>query len=163
MTKPAGFSRAQIALHWIVAALVVAQYLFKDAIAEAWEAYVAGNPTPFDPLILAHVAGGVLILALVVWRLVLRARRGAPPPPEHEPALLKRAAGAAHVALYAVLVGMSVSGGLAWFADVRPAADLHNVLKVALLALVALHVLAVIFHQLVLKSGIVTRMVYAER
>ncbi|MEZ5721357.1 MAG: hypothetical protein R3D59_06620 [Paracoccaceae bacterium] len=97
MTKPAGFSRAQIAPHWIVAALVVAQYLFKDAIAEAWRLMLQETP-PLRPAHPGPWAGGALILALVVWRLVLRACRGVPPPPEHEPALLKRAAGAAHVA-----------------------------------------------------------------
>ncbi|WP_346911260.1 cytochrome b/b6 domain-containing protein [uncultured Roseibium sp.] len=157
MTTP-GYSRTQIALHWIVAALISAQYLFKDAISEAWTAYVQGQSFAFDPLILAHVTGGIIILALVLWRIVLRFSRGAPPLPEKEHPALKLAAKAVHVVFYLVLIGLSVSGGLAWFADVRVAANLHNVLKVVLLALIVVHVGAVVFHQLILKTAIMQRM-----
>ncbi|MDI4663722.1 cytochrome b/b6 domain-containing protein [Xanthobacter autotrophicus] len=161
MTAPitTGYSRTQIALHWAVAALVAAQYLFNDAIAEAWSAYVQGKAYGFDPLVLAHVAGGVLILALVLWRIALRTTRAAPPLPEREPPALAVLARVTHLAFYAALIGLSATGALAWFVDVRPAAGAHNVLKVVLLALIALHVLAVIFHQSVLKSGIMQRMV----
>ncbi|MFG1351989.1 cytochrome b [Xanthobacter autotrophicus] len=162
MTVPvaAGYSRTQIALHWAVAALVAAQYLFNDAIAEAWSAYVKGTAAlGFDPLVPAHVAGGVLILALVLWRIALRATRGTPPLPEREPPALAVLARATHLAFYGVLIALSVSGALAWFADVRPAAGAHNVLKVVLLALIVLHVLAVIFHQSVLKTSVMRRMV----
>lgn len=161
MTVPvaAGYSRTQIALHWAVAALVAAQYLFNDAIAEAWSAHVQGKAYGFDPLVPAHVAGGVLILALVLWRIALRATRGVPPLPESEHPALHLLAQVTHLAFYGVLIALSVSGALAWFADVRPAAGAHNVLKVILLALIVLHVLAVIFHQSVLKSGVMQRMV----
>jgi cytochrome b561 len=54
---------------------------------------------------------------------------------------------------------MSVSGALAWFADVTVAAQVHNIFKVVLLALVALHVLAVPFHRIVLKDNVMARMV----
>jgi len=154
-----GYSRTQIALHWAVAALVAAQYLLNDAIAAAWKAHVQGDGYGFDPLVLAHVAGGALILVLVLWRIALRLTHGAPPLPKEEPAAFAVLARLAHLAFYGVLIALSVSGALAWFADVRPAASVHNVLKVVLLALIALHVLAVIFHQSVLKSGIMLRMV----
>ncbi len=156
---PQGYSATQIALHWAVAVLVVAQYLFKDAISGAWKALGAGETYAFDPLILAHVAGGALILALVVWRLVLRLRRGVPAPPENEPGPLRSLSHAAHLAFYAVLVAMSVTGALAWFGGVTQAAQAHEVLKVALLALVLLHVLAVVFHRAVLKNDVMRRMI----
>lgn len=153
-----GYSRTQIALHWIVAALIAAQFLFKDAISAAWTAHVQGQSLAFDPLILAHVAGGAVILALVLWRITLNVRRGIPPLPDNEPGPLKLAAKLVHLAFYAVLVGLAVSGVLAWFADVRVGASVHNVLKVVLLALVAVHVGAVAVHQLVLKTSIIQRM-----
>jgi len=158
-TTPQGYSATQIALHWAVAGLVAAQYVFKDAISGAWAAIRQGQTFAFDPLILAHVAGGGLILAFVAWRFVLRLRRGAPPPPENEPGILKTLSHVAHWAFYAVLAAMSVTGLLAWFADLAPAAQAHNVLKVVLLALVALHVLAVPFHRLVLKNNVMRRMI----
>lgn len=158
-TAPQGYSATQIALHWAVAVLVAGQYIFKDAISGAWDAIRAGETFAFDPLILAHVAGGALILAFVVWRLVLRLRRGVPAVPENEPAPLKTLSQIAHWAFYAVLAAMSVTGSLAWFGDVTQAAQAHNVLKVVLLALIALHVLAVPFHRLVLKNNVMRRMI----
>ena len=159
MQHPAGYSRTQIALHWAVAALVAGQYIFKDSISGAWEGIRAGREYAFDPLILAHVAGGGLILAFVLWRLVLRLTRGVPLPPANEPAPLKTLSHIAHWAFYAVLALMSVSGALAWFGDVVVAAQVHNILKVVLLALIAVHVLAVPFHKIVLKNNVMGRMI----
>ncbi len=158
-TAPKGYSTTQIALHWGVAALVAGQYFFKDAITGAWTAIREGRYYDFDPFILAHVVAGALILALVVWRLALRLRRGAPPPLENEPAPLKTLSHVAHWAFYALLAAMSVTGLVAWFGDATGAAQAHNVLKVALLALVALHMLAVPFHRVVLKNNVMQRMV----
>ena len=159
MTERTGYSATQIALHWIVVLLVAGQYIFKDSIAAAWHGYTQGEAVTFSPLIFAHVAGGVLILAFVVWRLVLRLTRGAPPPPANEPAPLKALSHVAHWGFYALLAAMSVSGGLMWFADVGAAAQAHNVLKVVLLALIVLHVVAIPFHKIVLKNNVMQRMV----
>ena len=54
---------------------------------------------------------------------------------------------------------MSVSGALAWFVDLTIAAQVHNIFKVVLLALVALHVLAIPFHRIVLKNIVMIRMI----
>jgi cytochrome b561 len=159
MRHSRGYSRTQIALHWSVVLLVAAQYIFNDAISGAWDAIRQGRNYAFDPLILAHVAVGSLILALVVWRLVLRLRRGAPSPPENEPAALATLSHVAHWAFYALLGAMAVTGTLAWFGGVGAAAQAHNVLKVALLVLIGLHVLAVPFHRIVLKNNVMQRMI----
>ncbi|NIP75224.1 MAG: cytochrome B, partial [Xanthomonadales bacterium] len=58
MPAPTGYSRAQIALHWIAFALIAQQYLFKDAISSAWDRFVDGADTVFSPLVFAHVVGG---------------------------------------------------------------------------------------------------------
>jgi cytochrome b561 len=162
MNFPAGYSRVQIALHWIVVALVAVQYIFKDAIAHAWTAWHHGASFAFDPRILAHIVVGQLILVLVGWRLVLRVKRGAPPSPEGEPAPLRVIAKLSHASFYAVLAALSVSGTLAWFGDVTPAAQVHNLLKLVLLALVVLHVLAALLHHVVLKTDVMRRMILPE-
>lgn len=158
MTEPRGYSLTQIVLHWAVAVLVAGQYLFNDAISRAWNMVRQGQAFAFDPLILAHVAAGGLILVLVVWRVLLRLRRGAPPPPENEPGPLKIVSQVAHWGFYAVLAALSVSGLAAWFGSIGGAALAHNVLKVALLALIVLHILAVPFHRIVLKNDVMARM-----
>ena len=63
-----------------------------------------------------------------------------------------------NASFYAVLAIMSVSGALAWFADLTVAAQVHNVFKVILLALIALHVLAFLYHQLIVKDTLLRRM-----
>lgn len=159
MSGTTRYPTRQIALHWIVAALVAGQYLFNEPIARAWDAAAKGLPVSFSPLILAHVAGGVLILALVVWRVILRSTGATPPAPGNEPALLRLAARIVHWGLYGLLAAMSVSGMAAWFGGVDAAAAAHGALKVLLIALIALHVLAVAFHHLVLRNPILKRMI----
>jgi len=110
MTSPAGYSATQIALHWAVAALVAAQFIFHDWISDAWDMRRAGDTHSFHPLILTHVAGGGLIAILVAWRLVLRLRRGAPPPPANQPAPLKSLS---HV-WFSTMYGVYYFAGSVW-------------------------------------------------
>jgi cytochrome b561 len=156
-----GYSRLQIALHWIVFVLIAQQYLFHDAIAAAWDRLSDGLEAGFDPLVAAHVAGGALILAFTVWRLALRARRGAPPKPEGGRAQVL-VARYTRLGLYALMILMPVSGAVAWFGGVETAALGHNVLKIALLALIALHVAGALYHQFVLRDGTLARMRRAQ-
>ncbi|MCR9150244.1 MAG: cytochrome b/b6 domain-containing protein [Rhodobacteraceae bacterium] len=158
MSAPMGYSRAQIALHWIVAVLIVPQFVLHDGIAAAWDKIEDGIAVGFDPLVAGHVFGGIAILALVVWRLALRARRGAPPPPEAEHPALKLVAKATHGGLYLLLIVMPVSGLVAWFGGVETAAEAHETMKIALLALVVLHVAGALYQQFVLKTNLMERM-----
>lgn len=158
MSEYSRYSMHQIVLHWLVAVLIAGQFLFNDAIVAAWDAMTRGLPVAFSPLILTHVAGGLLILALVVWRLVLRMRYGAPDLPAGQPPLLKLAARLSHWTLYGLLIALAFSGLAAWFGHIAVAAQVHSVLKTLLLALIVLHVLAVVFHHLVLKDPILKRM-----
>lgn len=160
MTNPAGYSRAQIALHWIVVLLIVQQYLLKDGIAAAWDASRAGREVPFDPLVPVHVAGGMLIMAFALWRLVLRARRGAPAAAGS--AAQRILAHLTHAGLYALMILMPLTGAMAWFGGVEAAAQGHNLLKVVLLVLVALHVLGALYHHFVLKDAVLDRMRRAQ-
>lgn len=155
---PSGFSAGQIRLHWIVFILIVLQYVLHEAMSEAWEIVEEGGSVSFDPMVASHVFGGILVLLLVIWRLAIRARRGAPAAPENEPAILKLAAAATHLGLYALMVLMPVSGMAAWFGRVEAAAEAHEVMRVILLALIVLHVAGALYHQFVLKTDVLSRM-----
>lgn len=161
MTVPTGYSRKQIALHWIVFALIAAQYLFKDAMSNAWDQIAKGVEVGFQPLVLAHVAGGALVLLFALWRLALRARRGVPPAIESS-AVQAALAKITHVGLYALMILMPISGSVAWFGGVQLAAQGHNILKIALLALIALHVAGALYHQFALRDGTLARMGKAQ-
>lgn len=157
---PTGYSRLQIALHWLVFALIAQQYLFKDAMSAAWDRITDRLETGFDPLVLAHVAGGALVLIFALWRLTLRARRV---PPAIEASKVQGIlAKLTHVGLYALMILMPLSGSVAWFGGVEAAAQGHNVLKIVLLALVALHVVGALYHHFVLHDGTLARMRRAQ-
>ena len=106
-----------------------------------------------------HIIVGSLVLAFALWRLVLRYSRGVPAAPEGESRLMTRAGWASHVALYALMIALPVTGLLAWFGGINALADLHGgVLKALLWGLIALHVLAALYHQFILKDGLLNRM-----
>jgi len=97
-----GYLASQIWLHWLVALLLIPQFLLNDSMKEAWRAIQRGNEVAPSIFIQLHVIGGVTILVLVLWRLVLRMTHGAPLPPEDESAALKLVATLTHGVLVSV-------------------------------------------------------------
>ncbi len=152
------YSKTQIILHWVVALLVVLQFVLHEGIAGAWDGFLDGRPVVFDPLVLAHVAGGGLILLLVVWRVVARRRQGDVAPVAGTSPFMARVTHLGHLALYGVLVLMALSGMGAWFGEVELAAEVHSLLRIVILALVAGHTAAALYHQFYLKDGLLRRM-----
>lgn len=163
MGAPKGYSATQIGLHWIAALLIAAQFVLHDGIGEAWDAVERGRTAEFDVLVLQHILGGALIGLLALWRLALRARRGAPPLPEGEPAVLKLAAHVTHGALYLLMLALPLSGAVAWFGGVEDVADMHETLTSLLLVLAVLHVGGALFHQFVQRDGLLMRMLRTAR
>jgi cytochrome b561 len=53
---------------------------------------------------------------------------------------------------------MVATGALAWFGGIGVAAEAHEVLRVGLIALIALHVGAAIWHHFVRRDGVLARM-----
>lgn len=153
-----GYSRAQIALHWIVAVILVPQVLLEDGIKHAFRAAMRGEAAEQTAMAAFHVYAGILILALVLWRLTLRAWRGVPQAPAGGGALLELLARAVHLLLYAVLLLLPATGLAAWFGLSEPAGELHELMKPVLLILVGLHVAGALWHQFVLRDGLMGRM-----
>ena len=160
---PKGYSSTQIALHWVIALLIAGQFLFNEPMGEAFDTLMKGIVPPFSWAVWAHIAGGILILGLAIWRVALRRSRGAPPPPEGEHSLPGRIATLGHWALYALILLMPVGGLVAWFGGVEFAGDGHEVLSNVLLFVVAVHVAAALWHQFWLKDHLLLRMMRAER
>ncbi|MEI6801130.1 MAG: cytochrome b/b6 domain-containing protein [Pseudomonadota bacterium] len=154
-----GFSRTQILLHWAVALLILFNLIFSDAMSELWDQIEHTGPMPTTTGAWVHIAVGVAVLALVAWRLALRVTRGAPHAPTGTHPLLKFAGDAGHIALYALMIALPVSGLLAFFGGFDSLAELHGgVFKALLWALIALHVLAALYHHFFLKDGLLNRM-----
>jgi cytochrome b561 len=96
-----------------------------------------------------------------MWRISLCARHGVPEAIEANK-LQGALAKLTHFGLYALMILMPVSGSVAWFGGVEAAAQGHNLMKIVLLALVALHVLGAFYHHFVLRDGTLARMRVAK-
>ncbi|TPE43434.1 hypothetical protein FJM67_17240 [Maribrevibacterium harenarium] len=153
------YSKTQIVLHWITVALVIAQYVLHDSIANAWELIQSGRPISFDPLVLSHVAGGIFIALIVLIRLRLKYINAH----EAKDLLSNRLSNIAYKLLYALLMMMVLSGGTAWFFRIDAAANAHNLFKVLLLITVLGHVLAALYHHFIVKDGLLNRMFFARK
>lgn len=158
MPTPAGYSRRQIYLHWIVAGLIAFQIVFGEEIGTAFRALLQSGVASYDIAAVSHIGAGILVLALGVWRVTLRLTRGAPAAPVGQPRALRIIGHSVHGLLYVLMIGAPVIGLVAWFGASRDAAELHEIAKPAFVLLVALHVLGALYHQFVLKDGLLLRM-----
>ena len=158
--SPRAYTLGQILLHWTIAALVIWQLIFGESI-EALEH--PGEATATDIFLgNSHIVVGIAILVLVVLRIVLRLVNGAPPPPEGTGRLTARLAGATHAAFYVLLVAMPVTGLLNFYLDL-PTGEIHELGKPLFIILIALHVLATLWHQFVRHDGTLRRMLVPAR
>jgi len=162
MAKPTGYTRLQVRLHWIIALLIIAQFVLNEGIENAWDKIEKGGAMEFSPLVAAHVGGGILILLLALWRISVKIKLGSPALPENEPKWQKIAAHATHGFLYLLLILIPLSGLSAWFGGILPAAEAHEFLAGALMFLVALHFAAAMYHHFVLKTDILRRMLKGQ-
>jgi cytochrome b561 len=155
-----GYSGLQIALHWTVAALIVYQIAAHESMAAVWEALEDGEQAgPTDAFLAQiHVWGGIAILVFAVWRLWLRYTRGAPALPQSEHWAARLVAHATHVLLYAVMLGAPLLGAAAWFGGIEQAAEIHEMVKFPLIALVVLHAGGALVQHFVLKTDVLKRM-----
>jgi cytochrome b561 len=106
-----------------------------------------------------HAYVGIAILVLVAMRLILRVYQGAPAPHSKEPMIFQLAAKAAHVVLYALLLGMPITGMASYYFGYESVGAIHaDVLKVVLWAVLGAHVLGVFVHQFYWKTDVLRRM-----
>lgn len=161
-------------LHWVTAVAVLAMLPLG--------LWMTGLPLGFAKLYAYawHKWIGLAVLLLTAGRLLWRWRHPPPPLPSGTPPWQRRAAAASHGALLVLLLVLPFSGWLMssaggvtvyWFGYL-PLPDLvardlalfktlkavHVVLSRLLMALVALHLAAVLYHGLVRGDGVLRRM-----
>ncbi len=159
MTQPTGYSRLQIGLHWAIALLLVVNYFTGEAMISAFDGFYeeATNAVTWQSNV--HVWFGSAILALVLVRFIVRLMNGAPPHAEETNGLMVLAGKVNHALLYALLVLVPVLGLLAWFGGYTDLGDYHVLFMNGMLILAGLHAAAALFHQYVIKDGLLMRMV----
>lgn len=165
-------------LHWLVAALLAAQF------AVAWIMPDIHRGTPQGGLIDLHLSLGALILLLVVLRTALRFSEPGRPAAAGR-GLLQRLAAIIHLVLYLLLLvlpllGWANAGSRGWTVSLfglvpLPAilpsgspigpllGDLHSLLATLLLVGAGLHVAAVLYHQVWLRQPLLQRMLPLPR
>lgn len=157
-TAPAEFTTLQKRLHWIVVVLIAAQYIALDSMGRPFRQLIETGEAPYTTVTIGHIAVGVLLFALTAWRLAVRLRHGAPEAPAEEPPTFAKLAKIAHAAIYVLVLGLPISGGVAWFAGIHAVGDVHEIGTNILLTLVILHIAAVAAHQFWWKTGLIRRM-----
>ena len=163
------FTAWQLVLHWLMAACLLAMLFIGVGMVSTI------RPT-YLTLVSIHKPLGITILVLVLIRLALRLRYGAPALPADLPWPMKLAAEGSHYALYALMIAMPLIGWGMLSAAAYPVVlfggwhlppilpqsdslhallwDAHFYLAFAFFALILLHVAAALFHALVRRDGV---------
>ena len=159
MSNTTGYSRLQIALHWLIAALIVLNYFVSEGMEDAFDGMMEG--TPVSGLVPSvHVWVGVAVLVLVLLRLIVRLVQGAPE--ALGVSVGDKAAIWGHRVLYLLLLAVPVLGAATWFGGIDATADLHVIAVNVLMILALGHAAMAIFHQYVLRDGLLVRMLRAR-
>ena len=159
-----GYSTLQISLHWLIAALVAFQIIFGEGMTNVRDAAEEGvTPSSVDFAVsIGHYWFGIAILVLVLVRLGVRLNQGVPPRPVATPSLIDWAAKLVHWAFYVMLFAMPVLGLLTVYVS-DSFGDIHKLGKPIFIALIAIHVLAALFHQFIKRDGTLRRMLVPTR
>lgn len=176
VTLPPRYHRAQRVIHWLMAMVIVA------ALAIGlYCSYLVPGSAERQFLLDIHKSLGMTALVLIVLRIPLRAILGEPPraiaPPRHE----RLASHIVHGTLYLLMVTMPLSGyatsasegrSLPWFGlfnwpnllpenrDLgRLLATVHHYGAYAFFAALSLHLAAVVWHHIVKRDEVLSRMI----
>jgi cytochrome b561 len=152
-----GYSRIQIALHWGVALLILFAWLSGEGAEDAMELVEDGGVVGFVP----HVAIGLAILTLVVARVLVRLSRGAPAAPGVPGSLSVKAADWGHRLLYLLMIAVPLGGISVFFLGLE-VGEIHGLAANVLMLVVLGHALMALYHQYVLKDGLLRRMMRAD-
>ena len=160
--------------HWGIAVMVLLQIPVGIGMTSEPLVGVA------DPLFILHKGMGSVLLMLVFARAAWRFSHRPPPLPDYMPPLEQRIAGHTHIAIYVLLIVMVTSGYVRTVGDgfpielldalgippliptmpavARVMLAVHQFSVVALVGLVAVHVSAVMRHQMIERNPALSRM-----
>lgn len=168
-----GYGRTAKALHWLVFALVAAQFIVAIAMPDI------GRGTKPGTLINLHMSLGFGIVTVIALRWLWRVGHPVPLVTADVPLWEQTVARVTHVLLYVLLfvnpfLGWANASARDWDIVVfgkalphlvaaqsrvgRVAGDVHVYLAWSLLALIGLHVAAALYHYFVRHDGVLQRM-----
>jgi cytochrome b561 len=167
-----------VTLHWLLAVLIIAMLGIGF--------FVLGEMPSSDPqkigVMLLHMSAGMLILALMAIRFVVRLRTSKPASATTGTPLLDRLAPVLHFGFYLLVLLMVATGyATAILAGLNrivfqgsgeplppsfaayPSFAAHAVLATVLAGLIVLHIAAALNHQFARKDGLLRRMWFGRR
>jgi cytochrome b561 len=167
-----------VLLHWLLAVLIVAMLCIGFMVLEPMPNV---DPQKID-ILLIHMSVGMLILALMVIRFIIRMRMSRPAPATTGSQPLDRLAPVTHYGFYVLVLLMVGSGyATAIFAglnksvfqhsgdplpesfEIYPSFVAHGYVALLLVGFISLHVAAALYHQFVRKDGLWRRMWFGRR
>jgi cytochrome b561 len=174
---PSRYDAVAIVLHWSIASLIL--------VAFGLGLTVDDFPKAFVPVVVnAHALIGLAVLALTFVRLAWRITHRPPPLPASTGHLTERLSKIAHGLLYLLMIAVPLIGlptlfyrgkgldfGLVTVPQFlprvpeifHPLTEVHELGAYALVLLAAGHAAAAIYHQLVLRDGLVLRMTLGRK
>jgi len=177
MRYPSRYHPVLVALHWALALLIIA--------ALALGALMMAKMPNSDPMkieaLRSHMTGGVLIVLLMALRLVVRMVTRHPASALTGAPSLDRLAWVSHRAFYVAVLAMAGSGivmalqadlpsiifggGGALLADfwTFPVRSVHYLMSRLLMGLIALHIAGALYHTLIPRDGLLSRMLFGRR
>ncbi len=172
MSKPTRYHPVLAVIHWLSALLVLAMLLMGLFVLKQMP-----NTDAKIPYLAIHMAIGIAILLLTVFRLVVRFSTKLPAPAKSGHFLLDMLGNVTHILLYMGMLAMGLSGmGIASQAAlmdivfgrsgsplpdnlyVFPSRIGHGFIALVLLALIGLHLAGAAYHQFLLKDKLLLRM-----
>ena len=156
---PTAFSRMQIWIHWIVAILIFAAFFTHEGMGDALRVRIEQGLTGMEGAT-PHTALGGIAFAFILWRIVLRWRRGAPEP--EGSGLQFTAAIWGHRLLYLLMIVVPAIGAASWYGKMPNLGEAHEVLGKALVIVALGHGAVALWHHFVLKDGTLRRMARSD-
>lgn len=168
------YTRVAIILHWIIALGVLGQIAFGWWMIEIPKSPPGVRAYWFNVHKSIGLTLGIVIFIRLAWALTHRA----PPLPDHIPPWQKIASKVSHVALYACMIIMPLSGYLGssftkypikywgmtlpnwgWDAPVYKdlCSNLHQIAVIVFMTLIAIHIAAAVKHMMA-RDGVIQRM-----
>jgi len=169
------YQPALVALHWLLALMIIGLLCLGF--------FVLARMPNADPrkleILVFHMAGGMLVLALTILRFIIRVASARPAMATTGSPLLDRLAPIVHYGLYLIVFLMIASGWSTGFLirgvfqphgeslpdsfAVFPTFRAHAALATLLAILIAAHIAASLYHQFVLKDGLFSRVWFGRR
>ncbi|WP_170758548.1 cytochrome b [Ruegeria lacuscaerulensis] len=151
------YSKPQIVLHWLIALIIIFEWVSGDGMGRVFRARMDSGTIGLEGGT-PHVWLGSIVFVLILIRIVLRWVQGAPGALPGSSALMTKAAEWGHRVLYALMIAAPALGALAWYGGVNAASELRETVANALMIVALGHAVIAIWHQFIKRDGALNRM-----